>query len=94
MATITRIPSKKEVVNAEQTSPSAAEPNPQKQPHYQVSPAELSVEPTHEQIARLAHSYWLDRGRGEGSADEDWFRAERELRESHPVHKHSSTSGD
>jgi hypothetical protein len=33
-----------------------------------------------EEVARLAHSYWEDRGSQGGSAEEDWYRAERELR--------------
>ena len=36
-------------------------------------------QPTHEEIARLAHSYWEARGHEAGSPDEDWFRAERTL---------------
>ena len=36
--------------------------------------------PTSEEIARLAYSYWEARGRQGGSAEEDWFRAERTLR--------------
>jgi hypothetical protein len=94
MATITQIPSKKKVMNAERTSPSAAEPDPQNHPHHHVYAAEVSVEPEHEQIALLAHSYWLNRGPGEGSAEEDWFRAEREIRERPSAQKHSSASGD
>ena len=39
---------------------------------------EMSI-PTHEAIARLAHSYWEARGGQGGSAWEDWFRAEQEL---------------
>lgn len=35
---------------------------------------------TREEIARLAYAYWEERGRPLGSAEEDWFRAERELR--------------
>ena len=35
--------------------------------------------PTHDEIARLAYSYWEARGRQHGSAAEDWLRAEREL---------------
>jgi hypothetical protein len=42
--------------------------------------------PPQEAIARLAHSYWLERQNGhEGSAEEDWLRAERELRERNPA---------
>ena len=33
-----------------------------------------------DEIARLAHSYWEARGCQGGSADEDWLRAEEELR--------------
>ncbi len=35
--------------------------------------------PTHEEIAKLAYSYWESRGRQHGNAVEDWLRAEREL---------------
>ena len=35
---------------------------------------------THEEIASLAYSYWEARQSPYGSADDDWFRAERELR--------------
>jgi DUF2934 family protein len=38
-------------------------------------------EPTHDEIARLAYSYWESGGRREGSSMGDWLRAERELRE-------------
>jgi len=34
-----------------------------------------------ETIARLAYSYWEARGYVGGSAEEDWLRAEREIRE-------------
>ena len=40
-----------------------------------------------EAIEKLAYQYWLERGCPEGSAGEDWLRAERVVRakESHPV---------
>jgi Protein of unknown function (DUF2934) len=40
-----------------------------------------SAEPqhVHDQIASLAYALWQERGRPEGSPDEDWLRAEREL---------------
>jgi hypothetical protein len=41
-----------------------------------------STEPPREEIARLAYLYWLDRGCQDGSAEEDWFRAEQQLRQS------------
>jgi hypothetical protein len=36
--------------------------------------------PTHDQIARLAEKYWAERGRPDGSPEQDWLRAEEELR--------------
>jgi Protein of unknown function (DUF2934) len=35
--------------------------------------------PAHEQIALLAYARWQQRGCPEGSAEEDWLRAEQEL---------------
>jgi hypothetical protein len=35
--------------------------------------------PEHEQVAVLAYALWQKRGSPEGSPDEDWFQAEREL---------------
>ncbi len=35
---------------------------------------------THEEIAKLAHSYWVSRGYASGSPEQDWLRAERELK--------------
>jgi hypothetical protein len=37
--------------------------------------------PPQNAIAELAYSYWLARGGEGGSELEDWFRAERELKE-------------
>jgi hypothetical protein len=34
----------------------------------------------HDEVARLAHSYWQQRGGQHGHHMEDWFRAEQELR--------------
>jgi hypothetical protein len=34
----------------------------------------------HEDIARLAHSFWEARGRQGGSPEADWLRAEQELK--------------
>jgi hypothetical protein len=33
-------------------------------------------------VAELAYRYWEDRGRPWGSSEEDWFRAEDELKKS------------
>jgi hypothetical protein len=35
---------------------------------------------SHYEIAALAHSYWVDRGYAPGSPEQDWLRAERELK--------------
>jgi hypothetical protein len=48
-----------------------------------TSPAKENVEGAehlHEQIAALAYSLWEQRGRVEGNPEEDWFRAEEELK--------------
>jgi hypothetical protein len=34
----------------------------------------------YEEVARLAYCYWLDRQGRDGSAEEDWLRAEQDLR--------------
>jgi hypothetical protein len=36
-------------------------------------------QPSQEEIAQLAYRYWLERDANEGSAEEDWLRAERDL---------------
>jgi hypothetical protein len=38
----------------------------------------IAIDP--EETARLAYSYWLARSNKEGSAEDDWLRAEEELR--------------
>jgi len=39
-----------------------------------------AVHPSREEIARLAEKYWAERGWKEGQAEQDWLRAEQELR--------------
>ncbi len=34
---------------------------------------------SHEEIARLAHRFWMERNRQHGHDAEDWLRAEQEL---------------
>jgi hypothetical protein len=43
-------------------------------------PESKASTPTHEQIAQLANRFWVERGRRHGHAEEDWLRAEAELR--------------
>jgi predicted phosphoribosyltransferase len=40
-----------------------------------------AMRPSHEEIARLAQQYWAERGWQEGQAEQDWLRAEQELRQ-------------
>lgn len=35
---------------------------------------------THDQVAMLAHRFWIERGHQHGFDAEDWFRAEQALR--------------
>lgn len=44
-----------------------------------VSEKVIAATPTHEEIARLAEQYWIERGRQDGQAEQDWLRAEQEL---------------
>jgi len=46
----------------------------------QSAHAAPSVEPTYEEISQLAYTYWESRGCQGGSPEEDWLRAEQELR--------------
>ena len=41
----------------------------------------LAIEPTHEDIARRAYQLYEERGAEHGRDLEDWFQAERELRQ-------------
>lgn len=38
------------------------------------------MRPPHDQVAQLAHKYWAERGHKHGHHEEDWYRAEQELR--------------
>lgn len=43
------------------------------------SPSPMQA-PTHQEIAMLAEKYWAERGWPQGSPEQDWLRAEQELR--------------
>lgn len=45
-----------------------------------ISGSSNELGPSHEEVRALAHSYWLARGCQGGSPEEDWRRAEEELR--------------
>jgi hypothetical protein len=42
--------------------------------------AAAAPSPSREDIARLAEKYWAERGWPEGSPEQDWLRAEKELK--------------
>jgi hypothetical protein len=39
------------------------------------------TDPEHEELARLAYQHWQQRGRPIGTPEEDWFRAEEEIKQ-------------
>ena len=46
-----------------------------------VAVVELTQRPvSHDEVAQLAHRLWSERGRKDGHHEEDWYRAEQELR--------------
>ena len=49
-------------------------------PKRKVTSKVTTIGVSHEEIARLAHKFWAERGRQHGHDAEDWLRAEQELR--------------
>lgn len=73
--TVTSTRTKHSTPQAEMPAPSSVElPTPEP-----VTIA-ASFEPSFEEISTLAYSYWLARNCQGGSPEEDWLRAEQELR--------------
>ncbi len=48
--------------------------------------------PTHEEIAARAYHCWQERGGAQGASEQDWYRAEQELRAEHEPTGHQSRS--
>ena len=46
----------------------------------EVTPIDQPRVVSHEEVARLAHRFWAERGHQHGNPADDWFRAEQELR--------------
>jgi len=70
---------------AETVKKSTAASKPRKAPAKKAASKVESItktcfSPSHEQIAELARKYWAERGYRDGHHEEDWFRAEQELR--------------
>jgi len=70
-------------------APPRRKPVTAKRMKHAAAPAEKPMEPaataavcdpSPDEIARLAYSYWEARGYAGGSPEEDWLRAQRELR--------------
>ncbi len=70
--------------NRPKHSATTAEPTETSASETQVAPKAAAAAaghiPSHEEIAERAHSYWVARGCQGGSPEEDWRRAEQELR--------------
>ena len=62
------------------TAADGAAPKKRKAPAKKETPVSVIAEPSREAIARLAEKYWAERGWPEGSPEQDWLRAEQELR--------------
>ena len=52
--------------------------------YYQEERTPAVRRPSHEEIARMAYSYWEARGRKGGSPEEDWHRAARAMNAYNP----------
>ena len=57
-----------------------AAPKKRKAPAKKDTTVAVISEPSREDIARLAEKYWAERGWPEGSPEQDWLRAEQELK--------------
>lgn len=82
--------SRRPSTNRTQHSAAAAETpaSPARNPETQVAQADAVVsdrELSREDIARLAYALWEARGGQGGSPEEDWLRAEQELRRRNPA---------
>jgi hypothetical protein len=66
--------------NGNGTTKAAARPRKKAVATNGVSVNATEIRISHEQVAMLAHQYWAERGHQHGSHEQDWFRAEEELR--------------
>jgi len=72
-------PYPEELVSAKEISKFSSKTKPAESPETKQEALAVS---NREKIALLAYTYWVQRGCQGGSPEEDWFRAERELRTS------------
>jgi hypothetical protein len=62
------------------TSKSVEAPNGTAKRRKPAAKKQAPAAPSREEIARLAEKYWAERGWPEGSPEQDWLRAEQELK--------------
>jgi anti-sigma factor ChrR (cupin superfamily) len=72
----------KETFMAETGKKTKATAKPRKAPTKKLTVAEApkTAAPSPDEIKQLAEKYWASRGYQEGHAEQDWLRAEQELR--------------
>lgn len=68
---VAKTPAKSSAAPTKEAAPMAAAAKP--------APPEKKA-PTNEEISHLAHQYWKERGHHHGSHEDDWHRAEQELK--------------
>jgi hypothetical protein len=56
-----------------------AKKSPAKKAPAKKAVAKKKAAPSPEEVAKLAHHYWEQRGHHHGAHEDDWLRAEREL---------------
>jgi hypothetical protein len=69
----------KKATTRKKTSASASAPKTIASKTKTASAKVTGMQISHDEIARLAHKFWTERGGRHGSDAEDWLRAEREL---------------
>ncbi len=78
MAEMKKVPAKAVKTAAKKT---AAKKSAVKTVPVKKAPAMKAMkEPTYEEISVLAHKFWLERGGHHGWHEQDWLRAEKELK--------------
>lgn len=79
----TRATAKAEAAAPAEKKPAAKKKAAPKATRAKVTPikkaAPKTMQITHDQIAMLAHRFWLERGGQHGHDEEDWLRAEQTL---------------
>jgi hypothetical protein len=69
---------------AETVKKAKAPAKPRKTAAKKATPVAVAVQPilpSHEEIQHLARHYWAQRGFQDGYAEQDWLRAEHDLRQ-------------